>query len=160
MRAFLVALYALVFVSGAAAASFSYNVGTTSVTVPAVTLNGVDQPKTFTIASTVGYTGTGNTAGWKVQASATTPTSSGHTLPALDVTAGTFSCLFSCTTSPANGISYPIALTGTAQTIYDAAASTGRGFFTVTSTFELNYAANAFPGTYTSTVTLAGSTGP
>ena len=51
-------------------------------------------------------------------------------------------------------------MTTTAQTIYNAAVNTGRGTFTVTSTFQLDYLANALPGTYSSTVTLAGSTGP
>jgi hypothetical protein len=161
MRLLLASVCALVFASGAAAATFSYSVATTSpVTVAGVTLSGVDQPTTFTIASTVQYTGGSNTAGWKVQASATTPTSGSNTLPALAVTAGTFVCASSCTTNPTNGVTYPITLTTTAQTIYNAAANTGRGTFTVTHTFQLNYLANAFPGTYSSTVTLTGTTGP
>jgi len=162
MRPLLACLCALAFVSGAAAApTFNFGATTTSpVTVTGVTLNGVDQPKTFTIGSFVQYTGTGNTAGWKVQASATVPTSGSNTLPALNVTAGTFGCVSGCTTNPTNGIAYPITLTTTAQTIYNAAVNTGRGTFTITSTFQLNYTANALPGTYSSTVTLAGSTGP
>lgn len=160
MRLALVALTALVLASGAAAATFNYTVGVTSVTVTGATLNGVDQPKTFTIAQTVQYTGGQNTAGWKVQGSATTPASGGNTLPALTVTAGTFACVSSCTTNPTNLITYPLTLSTTAQTIYNADVNTGRGTFTVTSTFQLNYLANAFPGTYSSTITLAGSTGP
>jgi hypothetical protein len=161
MRLLLAALLSLVVVSGAAGATFNYSVATSSpVTVAGVTLNGVDQAKTFTIDSTVQYTGGNNSAGWKVQGSATTPTSGSNTLPALRVTAGSFSCVSSCTTNPTNGVTYPITLSGTAQTIYNAAANTGRGTFTVTSTFALNYVANALPGTYSSTVTLSGSTGP
>ena len=161
MRLTVVCLCALVFVSSAAAATFNYSVATTSpVTVAGVTLNGVDQPKTFAVASTVQYTGGGNTAGWKVQASATIPTAAGKTLPALSVTAGTFTCVSNCNVNPTNGITYPIAMTTTAQTVYNAAVNTGRGTWTVTSTFQLNYTANALPGTYSSTVTLAGSTGP
>ena len=161
MRLLLAVACSLVVVSTATAATFNYSVATSSpVTVTGVTLNGVDQPKTFPIASTVQYTGGQNTAGWKVQASATTPTSGSNTLPALTVTAGTFACASSCTTNPTNAITYPIALTTTAQTIYNAAASTGQGTFTVTNTFSLDYLANALPGTYSSTVTLSGSTGP
>jgi hypothetical protein len=155
------ALVSLVVASGASGATFNYSVATASpVTVTGVTLNGVDQPKTFTIASTVAYTGGGNTAGWKVQASATTPTAGSNTLPALQVTAGTFACVSGCTTNPTNSVAYPLTLSTTAQTIYNAAVNTGRGTFTVTSTFSLNYVANALPGTYSSTVTLSGSTGP
>jgi hypothetical protein len=154
-------LCSLALVSSAAAATFNYSVATTSpLTAPGVTLNGVDQLKTFTIDSTVQYTGGNNNAGWKVQASATIPASGGNTLPALIVTAGTFSCVSSCTTNPTNAIGYPLTLTTTAQTIYNAAANTGRGTFTVTGTFQLDYLANALPGTYSSTVTLAGSNGP
>jgi hypothetical protein len=161
MRLLLAALASLVLVSGAAGATFTYSVATPSpVTVTGVTLNGVDQPKTFPIASTVAYTGGNNNAGWKVQASATTPTSGSNTLPALQVTAGTFSCVSACTTNPMNGVTYPLTLSTTAQTIYNAAANTGRGTFTVTNTFSLNYVANALPGTYSAMVTLSGSTGP
>jgi hypothetical protein len=155
------ALVSLVVVSGAAGATFKHSVATPSpVTVAGVTLNGVDQVKTFTIDSTVQYTGGQNTAGWKVQASATTPASGSNTLPALQVTDGTFSCVSGCNTNPTNGVTYPITLSTTAQTIFNAAAGTGQGTFTVTSTFALNYVANALPGTYSSTVTLSGSTGP
>jgi len=161
VRVLLVLLAALVFVSNAASATFSYSVTTGSpVTVTGVTLNGVDQSKTFAILSSVAYTGGNSSAGWKVQASATVPTSSGHTIPNLDVTAGAFSCASGCTTNPTNSITYPLTLGTTAQTIYNAAANTGRGTFNVTNTFEMTYTANAFPGTYTSTVTLTGSTGP
>jgi len=161
VRVLLVVLWSLVVVSGATAATFSYSVTTSSpVTAPGVTLNGVDQSKTFNIVSQVAYTGGNNNAGWKVQAAATIPTSSGHTIPNLNVTAGTFACASSCTTNPTNSITYPLTLSTTAQTIYNAAVNTGRGTFNVTNTFEMTYTANAFPGTYSSTVTLTGSNGP
>ena len=160
-RPLLVVLCSLVFVSGAAAASFNFTASTTPVTVPTVTLSGLDQTKTFTIANTVAYTGGSNNAGWKVQASATAPTLGSNTLPALKVTAGAATCQGTCTTNPTNSIAYPLTLTGTAQTIFNAATNTGQGTFTVTSTFQLSYAANLLNlGTYVSTVTLTGSTGP
>jgi len=161
MRLLLVVLSGLALVSSATAATFTYSVTTSSpLTVSAVTLNGADQSKTFTIVSSVAYTGGNNSAGWKVQASATTPTSSGRTLPELDVTAGTSACASGCTTNPTNSIAYPLTLSTTAQTIYNAAANTGRGTFNVTSTFQMTYPANVLPGTYSSTVTLIGSNGP
>lgn len=160
MRPLLVVVWSLVFAGGAAAATFNFTASTTPVTVATVTLNGVDQTQTFTIANTVAYTGGNNNAGWKVQASATTPTAGSNMLPAISVTAGSATCQSACTTNPTNSITYPLALNGTAQTIYNAAVNTGQGTFTVTSTFQLSYAANIYPGTYTSTVTLTGSTGP
>ncbi len=160
MRPLLVVVWSLVFAGGAAAATFTFTPSTTPVTVATVTLSGVDQTATFTIANTVAYTGGNNNAGWKVQASATTPTSGSNTLPAIDVTAGSSACQGTCAANPTNGITYPLTLSGTAQTIFNAATSTGQGTFTVTSTFRLSYAANIYPGTYTSTVTFTGSTGP
>jgi hypothetical protein len=162
MRRLAVILLALAVAPGAAAATFTFTVSTASpVTAPGVTLNGVDQTKTFTIVTRVAYTGAGNTAGWKVQASSTVPTSGSNTLPYFTVTAGSFACAFSCTTNPTtSGIGFPITLSGTAQTIYNAAANTGRGTFDITSTYQVSYAANKFPGTYAATVTLVGSTGP
>ena len=157
----LAVVLALAVAPAAAAATFSFSVVTSSpVTAPGVTLTGDDQSKTFTIVTQVAYTGTSNTAGWNVQASATTPTSGTYTLPALQVTAGTFTCVTSCTTNPTNGITYPITLSGTAQKIYNAAVNTGRGTFNVTNTYQVTYTAMAIVGTYTSTVTLTGTTGP
>jgi hypothetical protein len=162
MRSLLVALLALVFVGGAAAATFSFAVATVPpVTVATVTLNGVDQTQTFSIADTVGYTGGNNTAGWNVQASATIPTSGSNTLPALKVTAGTAVCQGTCATAPTSSVTYPpIVLSTTAVRVFNAAGSTGQGTFTVTNTFQVTYPANIYPGTYVSTVTLTGATSP
>ena len=161
MRPLLVLLLALVFAGGAAAATFTFTVTTaTPMTLATVTLNGVDQTKTFSIADTVAYTGPSNTLGWKVQISATTPISGSNTLPALIITAGSFACQTGCTTSPTNSVGYPISLSTTAQKAYNAAVNTGRGTFTVTNTFQVTYPSNIITGTYATTVTLAGSTGP
>jgi len=155
------AAIALVFVPSAAAATFTFSVTTTSpVTAPGVTLSGDDQTKTLTIVSQVAYTGTSNTAGWNIQSSQTQPTSGTRTIPYFKVTAGSSACASSCTTNPTNGITYPVTLSGTAQKIYNAAANTGRGTFNVTSTYQVTYPANAITGTYSSTVTLTGTTGP
>jgi hypothetical protein len=162
IRSLLVPLLALVFVGGAAAAQFTFTVTTASpVTVATVTLNGVDQTKTFSIADTVAYTGGNNNAGWNVQASATTPTSGSNTLPALNVTAGSAVCQGTCATAPTSSVTYPpIVLSTTAVRVFNAAATTGQGTFTVTNAFQVTYPANIYPGTYVSTVTLTGSTGP
>lgn len=161
MRRLLPFLLALVVVPGASAAQFTFSVLTSSpVTVSGVTLNGDDQTTSFTLDTEISSTN-GNKAGWKVQASATTPTSGSYTLPALVVTGGSFSCLGSCSSDPTpTGVSYPITMSGSAQTIYDAAASTGTGDFDIASTVRVSVPANTIKGTYSSTVTLSGSTGP
>jgi hypothetical protein len=161
MRRLLVPVLALVLAPAGYAASFSFSVFTASpVTAPTVTLNGDDQSQTVTIAVQVDYTGGNNAAGWHVNASATAPTAGTRTLPALQVTDGGYQCASSCTTNPTNSVTYPLTLSTTAQKIYDAAVNTGRGSFYVGNAYLVTYPANAIPGTYTSTVTLAGATGP
>ena len=152
---------ALVIVPSATAAKFTFGVLTASpFTGPGVTLSGDDQTASFTLDTEINSTN-GNSAGWKVQASATTPTSGSYTLPALVVTGGSFSCIAGCSVNPTpSGVSYPITMSGTAQTIYNAAANTGTGDFDIANTFRLSVPANTIKGTYSSTVTLSGSTGP
>jgi len=161
MRRLLVPVLALV-LTPTAGATFTYTVETSSpVTAPGITLSGDDQSKTFSIVTRVANTSFGDTGGWKVQASATTPTSGSHTLPALTVTAGSYACYSSCTVNPTQtGVSYPITLSTTAQTIYNANSRTGEGTFNVTSTFQVTYPASAILGTYSSTVTITAATGP
>lgn len=155
-------LLALAAVPAAYGATFTFTVNTTSpVTAPGVTLSGDDQTKTFTMQYTVAYTGGGNTAGWNVTASATTPTSGLNTLPALVVTGVTnANCTGGGCVNPTNSITWPITLSGTAQKIFNAAANTGKGSVVLTATYQMTYPANAMPGTYASVVTLNGATGP
>lgn len=161
MRRLLVVALALVIVPSATAASFTFSVTTTSpVTAPGITLSGDDQTTTFSVVSRVAYTGGGNTAGWNIQAAATTPTAGSYTLPELQVTAGSFACVSGCMTNPTSSVTYPVTLSTTATRVYNAAANTGRGTFNITNTYQVTYPANALPGTYSSTVTLTGATGP
>lgn len=161
MRRLLPALLALVIVPSATAAQFTFGVLTSSpVTAPGVTLNGDDQSVTFTIDTEIN-SANGNKSGWKVQASATTPTSGSYTLPALVVTGGSSSCISGCSVNPTpTGVGYPITLGGSATTIYNAAANTGTGDFDIANTYKVTVPANTIQGTYSSTVTLSGSTGP
>lgn len=159
-RLLLPVMVALAIVPSATAAQFSFSVLTSSpFTAPGVTLNGDDRTATFTIDTEISSTN-GNKAGWNVQASATAPASGSYTLPALVVTGGSTSCLGGCTTNPTSSVSFPITMSGSAQTIYNAAANTGTGDFDIASTFRLSVPANTISGTYSSTVTLSGSTGP
>jgi hypothetical protein len=151
---------ALFVVPCAAAATLSISITATGVTAPTVTLNGVDQPQTFTVTAVEGYTGGNNTAGWNVTASATALTSGSQTMPAMSVTGGSFTCNTSCTVNPTNSVGYPVTVNTTAGKVFNAAANTGKGTFNIVLTFSVPYPANAIPGTYTSTVTLSTSTGP
>jgi hypothetical protein len=143
----------------ALAASFTFSVVTSSpVSLRSITLNGDDQSQTFTITSEVDNSGQ---AGWKIQASAGAPTYGALALPALQATAGSWRCVSGCPSNPLpTGITYPITLSTTPQTVYNAGAGTGRGKFDITSTFLIGYPASTTAGTYSSTITLSGSTGP
>jgi hypothetical protein len=157
-------LLALIFVGGAAAATFTFTVTTTTpMTLSTVTLNGIDQTKTFPIAATLAYTGGNNNAGWNVQVSATVPTAGSNTLPALKVTGAGAVCQGTCvapTASASFPVTYPITLSTTAVRVINAAPSSGTGTFTITTTFLVTYPSNIFPGTYATTVSLSGATGP
>jgi hypothetical protein len=170
MRRLLVALVALVVVPSAAGAiTLTVTVTTASpITAAGVTLNGVDQTKTFTVASKVTYDDTSgagaNTLGWKVNVSATAPTVAGRSLPFLILTgvvagACTPDTSGSCT-RPTNNVTWPITINGTPAKIFNAAANTGQGSDVLTSTYKITYPANAIAGTYSSTITYAVASGP
>jgi hypothetical protein len=162
MRRLLALAIALVVTPAAGAATLTLTITTGSpVTAPGATLSGIDQTKTFAIAVSEAYTGAGNTAGWNVTAASTTLTSVAKTLPALVVTTvARGACTGTGCINPTNSITWPITLSTTAKKIYDAAANTGEGTVVLTGTYEVTYPANALPGTYSATVTLATSTGP
>ena len=68
-------------------------------------------------------------------------------------------------TAATNGITYPVSVPAgsgppTAVKLFDAAANTGMGKFTITPTVGVFVPQNSYAGTYTSTVTLAIVTGP
>ena len=152
-------VFALLCAGTALGANFAFSVVTASpLTLPAVTLNGDDQSQTFTIVSQVESSGS---SGWKLQAAADAPTSDSSTLPALQVTAASWSCVAGCPASPLpTGLSYPITLSTAPQTIYNAGVGTGRGKFEIAATFLVSYPAKTIAGTYTSTITLSGGEGP
>jgi len=162
MRRLLVLVVSLVVAPTASAATLAITISTGSpVTAPGVTLSGIDQTKTFTIAVSEAYTGAGNTAGWNVTAASTTLTSVGKTLPALIVTTvARGNCTGVGCVNPTNSITWPTTLSTTPQKIYDAAAATGKGTVVLTGTYQVTYPSNALPGTYSAVVTLATSTGP
>ena len=145
-------------VSGTAGISLNLPAGPTLTD----TLDGTDQTVSYAPAlGIVDARGTG--AGWNLQISSTTfSDGSGHTLAAGQVSSVSAACKAgsSCTAAGSSGITYPLAIAGTAAKFFNAALSSGLGKIDVTPTVDVSIPGNAFAGTYTATVTLAATTGP
>ena len=129
------------------------------------TLNGTNQTVTASQAFDVGDA-TGSGTGWNITATSTTFSTAGNThslsTSATQVaTTPTVACDASVTcTTATNSITYPYVLPAgstapTATKLWDAAANTGMGNQTVTSTFTLAIPANTYAGSYTSTWTYS-----
>jgi hypothetical protein len=126
------------------------------------TLDGSDQ--------TVGYSpvlgvvdARGSGAGWNLQISATPfIDGSGHTLAPGTVTGAAQACHSgsSCTAATNAGVALPLTITGVAAKFFNAAALSGLGKLDVTPTIAVSIPGSSYAGTYTSTVTLAATTGP
>ena len=134
-----------------------------------VTLDGTDQSPSYTAGMTVNdATGSGN--GWNVTITSTTFSTGGgspHLLStgASTVTGVSSSCAGGTCTNPTNSVGYNLgvpagAAAPTAVKLFNAAADTGLGNFTVTPAVQVAIPANTYAGTYTSTVTLAVVSGP
>jgi hypothetical protein len=161
MRKLLIPLVALVAVPTATAAfSVTLNTGSPQ-TFAAITLNGVDQTKTLPLSISVSNTGVTNQTGWSVTAAAGAPTSGGNTLSPLQVTAvSAAACTGGQCVSASNNIAVPVALSAGGVKIFNAAAGTGTGSVVLTATLQMTYDAKALPGTYTASLTVAGTTSP
>jgi hypothetical protein len=131
------------------------------------TLDGTDQSINYTLPLTMNdLRGTG--AGWNLTMTSTTFTSGSNTLAtsASSIAAVTSSCTGGGTcTNPTNAISYPLTLPAAtsapaAVKVFNAAANTGMGRFTVTPSINVSIPGNSFAGSYTSTVTIAAVSGP
>jgi WxL domain surface cell wall-binding len=134
-----------------------------------VTLNGTDQTPTYT-AALAANDQTGSGSGWNLTVTSTQFTTGGGSPKTLPTTASSISSVSdSCThgtcTDPTNGTSYPVVVPAassppTAVKFYSAAANTGMGDFTVTPTVGVTIPANAYAGSYSSTLTIAVVSGP
>lgn len=132
----------------------------------AVVLSGTDSVVSYALPISVSdLRGTG--AGRNLTVSATTWTSGSATLPATasSVTAVTAACSGGVCTAPINSVTYPFVLPAAvsppaAVKLFNAAASSGTGQFTITPTVHVTVPANARSGAYTSTITLAIASGP
>jgi hypothetical protein len=164
-----VLLLALIDARTAAAAPGSLSL--TIVAAPAFTANldVGDQTATYLVSLTVADTrGTG--VGWNLTATSTTyktTTAPTRTLPttASKVTDVTAVCASGTCTNPTNAVAYPVAVpAGTtapaATKMYNAAAGTGLGTFTVAVSMAVTVPQNSFKGSYTSALTLTAVSGP
>ncbi len=140
----------------------------TTVTVPAPTLNGLNQSASGSLVLTPSdMTGTG--AGWNITLTSTTFTTGTHTLPttATTVTGASAAAASGNCVLPSNSVSYttPIAVPAgstapAAVTIYNSAASTGEGPASVTIDFTTAIPANSYAQPYNSTWTFTIVSGP
>jgi hypothetical protein len=159
-------LLASTFAAVVQAATFAVSVLPATVTSSAITLNGIDQKTSFSAAITV--TAGSSVTGWNLTAWAPLPTSGANTLGALVVTTqptlGACSPSGSCSLPVPAGITWPVTLgttAGAAAKIYNAGVGSGNKDNIVNVTFDVNVPASALPGSYTTTLTIIGSsTGP
>ena len=156
------------FRAGAGCSSGSLALETSpTVTFPSVTLDAYNATATIGVAFTLDDE-TGSGAGWNLNATSTTlGATGGKTLPtnATTITAASVSAATGNCSLPTNGIAYPVTLPAaatppTAATLFDAAAHTGQGPANVTLTASVALPGNAKAGSYSSTWTLALSSGP
>lgn len=135
----------------------------------ASTLDGTDQTPNYTLPMTV-LDATGSGTGWNVTITSTTFTTGGGSPHLLSTTASnatgvSSSCATGTCTNPTNSITYPLGVPAgstapTAVKLFNAAANSGMGKFTITPTISVSIPANTYAGTYTSTVTVAVVSGP
>ena len=125
------------------------------------TLDGTDQTVNYApVLGVVDARGSG--AGWNLQISATSfSDGGGHTLAQGTVTAAAQACKAGSTcTIATNSIIPPLTISAVAAKFFNAAVNSGLGKLDITPTITVAIPGNAYAGTYTSTVTLAATTGP
>ncbi len=152
-------------VNGAGSLGLSH--GATAA-IGTVTIDGTDQSVAYTIPLSITDV-RGNGAGWNATITSTSfSDGSGHSLAtsASSVSAVAVACVAggSCT-NPTSAVAYALAVPAgatapTAVKLFDAAANTGMGRFTVTPTINVGIPGNVYAGTYNSTVTVAVVSGP
>ncbi|MDQ2903840.1 MAG: WxL domain-containing protein [Chloroflexota bacterium] len=140
----------------------------TNAPTASVRLNGSDQTVSYALTFSLENQ---SALGWNVTITSTQfiSASHGHTLAptASAITAMTAVCqpLQTCTTMPTNAVTYPVAVPAdnpapTAVKFYNAAAGSGEGTFDISTTITISIPANAYAGSYSSTITLAYVSGP
>lgn len=145
------------------------SVSTSSTPSFSANLDNGDSTPTYSVALTTQDTrGTGG--GWNETITSTqftTGVPNNYTLAtnASTVTGVTQAGASGTNTAATNAITYPVSIPAgsgppTAVKLFNAAANTGMGKFTITPTVGVFVPQNSFAGTYTSTVTLAIVSGP
>lgn len=141
--------------------------GTVSAASFSGTLNGLNQVFTSSNSAAVtDATGTGN--GWNLTITGTqftTGDTTPRTLPtsALQITGVTAAATSGSTaTAPSNSVTHPLTVPvgATAAKFYNAAANSGMGAFTLTTSYNLSIPAATYAGTYSSTLTVSLISGP
>ncbi|HEY1715481.1 MAG TPA: WxL domain-containing protein [Solirubrobacteraceae bacterium] len=132
-------------------------------------LAGGDSTPTYTLPLTATDT-TGTGAGWNLAITSTQFTTGGatpHTLAAnaSAITGVTSTCATGTCTNPTNAVAYPVVVPAaatppTAVKLFNAAASSGMGSFTVTPTVGVFVPSTTFAGSYSSTLTVSIVSGP
>jgi hypothetical protein len=131
------------------------------------TLDGTDQTVNYTLPlSMTDARGTGT--GWNLTVTSTTFNTGTHTLAtgASSIASVASACVAGGTCSnPTNAIAYPLtipvgATAPTAVKLFNAAATTGLGRFTITPSINVSIPGNSFAGSYASTLTIAAVSGP
>jgi hypothetical protein len=134
-----------------------------------LTLNGFDRLPTYTAPLQANdETGSGN--GWNLTVTSTQFSTGGATPHTLSATASavmsvTAECGKGTCTNPTNGTLYPVVVPAgvtppTPVKFFNPAANTGMGDFNVTPTVRVSIPANAYAGSYSSTLTVAVVSGP
>ena len=151
-------------VTGAGALSLSHGATATI----SDTLDGTDQSVNYTVPLTMNDL-RGSGAGWNLTMTSTSfNDGGGHTLAttASSIASAASACTAGGTcTNPTNAITYPLtvpagATAPTAVKVFNAAANTGMGRFTVTPSINVSIPGNAYAGSYSSTLTVAAVSGP
>lgn len=141
----------------------------TNAPTAVVPLTGIDQTANYTLTLSVNST---LNLGWNVTITSTqfdTTTTPTRTLPtsASSITGVTEVCTSGqvCVSNPQNSVTYPVAIPAgstepAAAKFYNAQALSGVGTFDLSATIAIAIPANAYAGTYSSTITLAYVSGP
>ena len=148
----------------------SLSIATSATPSFSATLDGTDQSKTYTVATTVADA-RGSGAGWNLTITSTQFTTGGGTPSLLPTNASTLTgvtnaCSSGSTcVSPTNTTTYPVAVPAgssppTAVKYFNAGTTTGRGKFDNTPSVNVAVPATTDAGSYSSTLTLAAVTGP
>ena len=132
------------------------------------TLDGTDQTVNYTLPLTLtDARGTG--AGWNLTITSTTfNDGASHTLAttASSISSVAMTCVAGGTcTNATNSITYPTTVPAAATApaavkLFNSAAASGLGRFTITPTIAVSIPGNAYAGSYSSTITVAAVSGP